>query len=272
VSRQPPVCTSRVVQSLARPSRAGAKQRAEHRQPVHETARARADGTRCCPQHMRTPRTEVPIQLRRRTDCSFSTACSPAAKSATHHRSGTPVRQGAHLLLLFARRALAREARLAGLSLPHLARAAARADSLRGTGPGECASRVNQRSLFCGTQHSDWSSGPRLSGVQLPRRRLLQLTGQLVARSTIKLAAALLFSCSPCSSWATCLGKAALPRPARACAVGSAVVRLTFLYGHARSLSLDTAGLPLTPAVQAWMPSCSSTWCMSGKQRTWPAP
>ena len=97
------------------------------------------------------------------------------------------MRRGPHLVLfLFARRALAGEARLAGLSLPHPARAAARADSLRGTGPDECASRVDQRSLLCEAQRSDWSSGPRLSGVQLPRRHLLRLTGRLVARSTIK--------------------------------------------------------------------------------------
>jgi len=70
-----------------------------------------------------------------------------------------------------------------------------------GQGPGECASRVNQRSLFCGAQRSDWSSGPRLSGVQLPRRRLLQLTGQLVARSTIKTRCSSPVLLLSCSSW-----------------------------------------------------------------------
>jgi len=216
---------------------------------------------------MRTPRTVRSIQLRRKTDCSFSTACSPAANSATHHRSGTPVRQGAHLLFLFARRALARKARLAGLSLPHFARAAARADSLRG--------KAQASAPHASTSDRSSAGLSAVIGLQARDSLVCSCQGAVSCSSQAswwqevqsKLAAALLFSCSP-----ALVGKAALPRPARACAVGSAVVRLTFLYGHARSLSLDTAGLPLTPAVQAWMPSCSSTWCMSGKQRTWPAP
>ncbi len=90
-SSQPPVCTSRVVHTRARPSKAGAKQHAQRRQPAQEDARACTDGTGCCAlEHMGKAATVRSVQLTHRNECSLSTACSAAAESAKHRMVRIP--------------------------------------------------------------------------------------------------------------------------------------------------------------------------------------